>query len=86
MNKSVFVVDTPVDCEHCQCRYAFGECGAMHRHIENGVKKPDWCPLIELPEMDGLKAAATMPDCLHPVDYARGFNDFKGMLVKKAVS
>lgn len=44
--------------------------------------KPDWCPLAELPEMDGLKAAATVPDCMNPVAYARGWNDLRGKLEK----
>lgn len=35
MRKSVLVIETPVDCEHCQCKYAFGECGVLHRTIEN---------------------------------------------------
>lgn len=50
MAKAVLVMDMPESCENCKCRYIFGECGVMHRYIEDDVKKPDWCPLVELPE------------------------------------
>lgn len=93
MSKSALVIETPDSCSKCKFSYEFEGIKKCHllNVLQNGGKaiipkdkyaecRHDSCPLVELPEMDGLKAAATMPDCLHPVDYARGFNDFKGML------
>lgn len=50
MSKAVLVVDMPESCNSCRSRYAFGECGVLHRYIEDSVNKPDWCPLRALPD------------------------------------
>lgn len=95
MSKAVLVMDMPESCSKCKFSYEFY--GVKKCHILNllcnGGKsiiptekyakyRHRACPLVELPEMDGLKAAATVEDCMHPVAYARGFNDLKGMLEK----
>ena len=49
MSKAVLVIDMPESCEHCRSRYIFGECGILHRYIDEGVDKPDWCPLVPMP-------------------------------------
>ena len=60
MNKSVLVIDTPEAC--CQCKFS-GSDGDYCCVKENLIadrnmiseeeylnKKPDWCPLIEIPQ------------------------------------
>ena len=81
--KSALVIDTPEKCINCKFLDEDNACIlADTSSVENINSKPEWCPLVELPEMDGLKAAATANGCLHPVEYARGWNDFRNKLEK----
>lgn len=83
MKKSALVIETPEKCINCKFLDGDNACIlADTSSVENINSKPEWCPLVDIPQMDGLMAAATVPDCMHPVAYARGFNDFKGMLEK----
>ena len=60
MAKAVLVMDMPENCENCACKYpsykndALYDCAITGKTIPiNGGrygKKPDWCPLRELPE------------------------------------
>lgn len=55
MSKSVLVIDTPEKCESCihidTFRYF---CRINCRDIEDTSVKPDWCPLMDLPEKDNF--------------------------------
>ncbi len=63
MAKAVLVMDMPETCENCACKYpsykddALYDCTITGKEIPiNGGrygKKPDWCPLRELPEKNG---------------------------------
>lgn len=99
MRKSALVIETPDSCSKCKFSYEFEGIKKCHllNMLQNGGKaiiptdkyaesRHDNCPLVDIPHMDGLMAAATVKDCAYPVAYARGFNDLKGMLEKKAVS
>lgn len=60
MPKAILVMDMPETCENCACKYpsykddALYDCAITGKEIQtNGGrygKKPDWCPLRELPE------------------------------------
>ena len=52
--KSVIVIDTPKNCLNCPARYdSYGMediCALADDIIYNCSSKPDWCPLLPLPE------------------------------------
>lgn len=56
MSKSILVIDTPECCDKCRffCfgNYGAKRCSAKDQSIflEDKKKKPDWCPLLDLPE------------------------------------
>lgn len=62
MSKAILVMDMPENCEHCACKYpsykddALYDCAITGKTVPiNGGrygKKPDWCPLRELPEKE----------------------------------
>ena len=83
----------PSECEYCPlCRY-YPEnkrvwCNGVNRILKNvwenadwthlGVKKPDWCPLVEIPKKARLiDAEALYMDIIHRFDYC---DDFLEML------
>lgn len=86
MAKVALVMDMPESCSKCLMLNSSDEC--ILQDEDANFKADSWealragCPLVELPEMDGLKAAATANGCLHPVEYARGWNDFRNKLEK----
>ena len=55
MSKSILVIDTPECCDKCRfcCfgNYGAKRCSAKDQSIflEDKKKKPDWCPLWDLP-------------------------------------
>lgn len=55
MSKSVLVIDTPGNCYSC-CLHEpirnWSYCAVKLKRIENSSVKPDWCPLMDLPEKD----------------------------------
>ena len=53
MSKSVLVIDTPDNCRSCNFfggSYHLKSCCINRRYIEDGSKRPCWCPLKPLPE------------------------------------
>ena len=59
MNKAILVMDMPDDCFECNFCVelaAHDRCVAAGKSIFT-IKKPDWCPLKELPEkMEGYNS------------------------------
>lgn len=51
MSKSILVIDAPEDCGKCPCflEVATDCCGVNGKDIDSHGK-PDWCPLLDLPE------------------------------------
>lgn len=53
MSKSVLVLDTPEKCESCMYISTFRSfCKINCRDIKDASVKPDWCPLMDLPEKE----------------------------------
>ena len=53
MSKSVLVIDTPKKCDSCIYVGTFCSfCRINCRDIKDTSTKPDWCPLMDLPEKD----------------------------------
>lgn len=72
MNKSVVVMETPEDCESCVLHggifHSF--CKINCRYIEDLSAKPDWCPLMDLPE----KYNGDYPANTSDTGFAEGWN------------
>ena len=68
MSKAVLIMDMPSSCEECILRNE-GACFPVSK--ENSIcgvyytmkegRKPDWCPLRELPKKIGIEEAIRMP-------------------------
>lgn len=76
MSKSVLVIDTPGNCYSC-CLHEpirnWSYCAVKLKRIENSSVKPDWCPLMDLPE----KKSTTAPVSNYEVQknlFAAGWN------------
>lgn len=54
MSKSVLVLDTPKYCASCALRSGMLHpfCRVNNRDITDLSIRPDWCPLMDLPEKD----------------------------------
>lgn len=55
MSKSVLVIDTPESCRSCYLRgftLDLQYCKVERKRIKDTSIKPDWCPLMDLPEKD----------------------------------
>lgn len=55
MSKSVLMMDTPEDCRSCYLRgftLNLQYCRGKLKDIKDVSTKPDWCPLMNLPEKD----------------------------------
>lgn len=55
MNKSVLIIDTPESCRSCYLRgftLNLQYCRGKLKDIKDVSTKPDWCPLMDLPEKD----------------------------------
>ena len=65
MSKSVLVIDTPGNCYSC-CLHEpirnWSYCAVKLKRIENSSVKPDWCPLMDLPEKDNGNHPANTSD------------------------
>lgn len=72
MSKSVLVIDTPINCEWCIVRggSVYCHCKLNQRNIEDIKKRPDWCPLMDLPEKDNGDYPANTVDA----GFAEGWN------------
>lgn len=78
MSKSILVINTPESCFLCQfsysCSVAGNYCSAKNTLIserEYFDKKPDWCPLKDVPEKQNYKKF--LDDDAEP--YCTGYND-----------
>lgn len=55
MSRSVLVIDTPESCRSCYLREFTLDsqyCKVEQKRIKDTSIKPDWCPLMDLPEKD----------------------------------
>ena len=53
MPKAVLVMDMPDYCNDCYARHMSQSgrfCRAAKEYLQPKAKRPDWCPLLELPE------------------------------------
>lgn len=72
MSKSVLVLDTPKHCNSCNlCGGTFHQfCRVNIRDITDLSIRPDWCPLMDLPEKDNGDYPANTSDA----GFAEGWN------------
>lgn len=71
MSKSVLVIDTPEKCISCIYVGIFHYfCRINCRDIKGVSAKPDWCPLMDLPEKDNGDYPANTFDA----GFAEGWN------------
>lgn len=73
--KSVIVIDTPKNCLNCPMRYDYKEsdiCALKDDIIYNCSSKPDWCPLLPLPEKYDIKNISC--DRFYDWEYEYGYN------------
>ena len=73
MNKSVLVIDTPESCRSCYLRgftLNLQYCRGKLKDIKDTSTKPDWCPLMDLPEKDNGDYPANTSD----TGFAEGWN------------
>ena len=65
MSKSVLVMDTPENCYSCYLRKLIRDlpyCKVKSGRIKDSNVKPDWCPLMDLPEKDNGDYPANTSD------------------------
>lgn len=64
MSKSVLVIDTPKYCALCVLRSGVLHpfCRVNNRDITDLSIRPDWCPLMDLPEKDNGDYPANTSD------------------------
>lgn len=72
MSKSVLVIDTPKYCALCVLRSGVLHpfCRVNNRDITDLSIRPDWCPLMDLPEKDNGDYPANTFDA----GFAEGWN------------
>lgn len=73
MSKSVLVIDTPESCRSCYLRgftLNLQYCRGKLKDIKDTSTKPDWCPLMDLPEKDNGDYPANTFDA----GFAEGWN------------
>ena len=73
MSKSVLVIDTPESCCSCYLRgftLNLQYCRGKLKDIKDTSVKPDWCPLMDLPEKDNGDYPANTFDA----GFAEGWN------------
>lgn len=73
MSKSVLVIDTPESCRSCYLRgftLNLQYCRGKLKDIKDTSTKPDWCPLMDLPEKDNGDYPANTSDS----GFAEGWN------------
>lgn len=83
-DKSFVVIDTPKCCLRCPLfkPFAFGVkggiCSIKHEsYVKDELGKPDYCPLIKVPEK------MVVEDRWYSEDYARGYDACIDELMKK---
>ena len=65
MSKSVLVIDTPKNCRSCYLpgfMLNLQYCRGKLKDIKDTSVKPDWCPLMDLPEKDNGDYPANTSD------------------------
>lgn len=65
MSKSVLVIDAPESCRSCYLRgftLNLQYCRGKLKDIKDTSVKPDWCPLMDLPEKDNGDYPANTSD------------------------
>lgn len=63
MSKSVLVIETPEKCDLCMYIGTFHSfCKINCRDIKDTSVKPDWCPLMDLPEKNNGDYPANTSD------------------------
>jgi hypothetical protein len=65
MSISVLVIDTPENCRSCYLRgftLNLQYCRGKLKDIKDTSVKPDWCPLMDLPEKDNGDYPANTSD------------------------
>ena len=71
MSKSVLVMKTPENCKSCIHISTFRAfCRINCRDIKDIGTKPDWCPLMDLPEKDN----GDYPDNTFDAGFVEGWN------------
>ena len=71
MSKSVLVMKTPENCRSCMHIGTFRYfCRITCKDIEDASVRPDWCPLMDLPEKDNGDYPSNTVDA----GYAQGWN------------
>ena len=72
MSKSVLVINTPKYCALCVLRSGVSHpfCRVNNRDITDLSIRPDWCPLMDLPEKDNGDYPANTSD----TGFAEGWN------------
>lgn len=95
MSKAALVMDMPSSCEKCRLHSFFGkDCdvicvvrGKTRSYEEAYKSKPDWCPLVPMPEKD-LKPFAP-PEleekALSTGEYAARFAESHGISITEAM-
>lgn len=79
MSKSVLMIDTPEKCDSCMYIGTFCSfCRINCRDIKDTSTKPDWCPLMDLPEKDDF-------DDLYD-EYYTGYHDGWNRCLKEITS
>lgn len=74
MSKSILLIDTPKSCENCYMLshdYCNFQCLITGELIEKSTNKPDWCPLMDLPEKDN----GDYPTNTFDAGFAEGWNE-----------
>ena len=87
----VLVIDRPKNCLNCPMRYDYKEsdiCALADDIIYNCSSKPDWCPLLPLPEKKDITKYIQRGDAksmTHLVQYmyAQGWNDCIDYILKE---
>lgn len=82
MSKSILVIDTQENCERCPLfrrdidsipeEYCFD--GVIKREIVDLNKKPDWCPLKEIPEKKEVRNFCFGQRDFEQQGYQQGWN------------
>ena len=70
MSKAILVMDIPKSCYQCPC-FSITKCRAYKcgTTVEDDRKKPDWCPLRELPDKKEISHF-----CETSTDWQKGYN------------
>lgn len=74
MSKSVLVIDTPESCRSCYLRgftLNLQYCRGKLKDIKDTSTKPDWCPLMDLPEKDN----GDYPANTYDAGFVEGWNE-----------